>query len=271
MFGMTGVGKSTLRRIILEDEENSTLNEPFASGTKECYTGEMIFEGQPVVVVDTPGLYEDGTNQELVVKEIKRSIELAKPGPHVFLYVEKFDVITRDKLQMLQDFQDMFGKKVMARTVVVFTTYGEVTSERESDVVKERITSLTKKPSQAHFVFNFDDKAQKSQVKELFKKITEMKKKQKNIYTPKMLQEAEKDLKRRQKIKNPRTEEEWFYFYDRCGLYGMIVGGLAGYFICGGELTSSVGAALGAGLGMTLFMGIAYLAVRAKIKIQKCY
>uniref|UniRef100_A0A3Q0R2X5 AIG1-type G domain-containing protein n=1 Tax=Amphilophus citrinellus TaxID=61819 RepID=A0A3Q0R2X5_AMPCI len=262
---MTGVGKSILGGIILEDKEIFTSEDPSEDGTEACFKGSKTINGQLVVVIDTPGLSKQGPNQELVVKEIKRSIKLAEPGPHSFLFVEKFQKITRDKIEALQVFQDTFGKEVMARTVVVFTTDEEV----NKDEVKKRIASLTEQPDQACFAFNIDDMGQqKSRVKELLEKITEMKKKQKSIYTPKMLQEAEKTLKHQQK--KPRTEEQWSFFYDRFGLYGTIVGSVAGYFICGGKLTPSTGAALGAVAGMILFMGIAFLVVLAKIKLQTC-
>ncbi|CAI5676597.1 unnamed protein product [Oreochromis niloticus] len=262
LYGQSGQGKSTLGGIILGNREIFTSNKD----SKKCHTEKKTITGQEVVVVDTPGLFKVGDDREEVVEEIKRSIKHAEPGPHVFLYVERFKEISQEKLDALKVFQDTFGKQAVDYTMVVFTT-------KKKKIMEETLKSLTRLTDQfqqRYFVFNIEDiEQQESQLAELLEKITHVKNCTPHCYTSKMLQEAEEALKIRKKTK-PKPEEEWRSFYDRCGLIGMAVGCAVGYFICGGELTPTTGAGVGAVVGMMLFVGIAFLGVLAKIKIQTC-
>lgn len=222
-----------------------------------------------MVVVDTPGLFKVGDDREEVVEEIKRSIKYAEPGPHVFLYVERFKEISQEKLDALKVFQDTFGKQAMDYTIVVFTT---TMKKIDDTIMKETLKSLTRLTDQfqqGNCVFNIEDiEQQESQLDKLLEMIKKMTgEKCQPFYTSKMLQESEEALKIRKETK-PKPEEEWRSFYDRCGLIGMAVGCAVGYFICGGELTPTTGAGVGAVVGMMLFVGIAFLGVLAKIKIQ---
>ncbi|CAI5676590.1 unnamed protein product [Oreochromis niloticus] len=262
LYGQSGQGKSTLGGIILGNREIFTSNKD----SKKCHTEKKTITGQEVVVVDTPGLFKVGDDREEVVEEIKRSIKHAEPGPHVFLYVERFKEISQEKLDALKVFQDTFGKQAVDYTMVVFTTKKKEIMEK----TLKSLTRLTDQFPQRYFVFNIKDiEQQESQLAELLKKITHVKNCTPHCYTSKMLQEAEEALKIQKKTK-PKPEEEWRSFYDRCGLMGMAVGCAVGYFICGGELTPTTGAGVGAVVGMMLFVGIAFLGVLAKIKIQTC-
>ncbi|XP_039467497.1 GTPase IMAP family member 4-like [Oreochromis aureus] len=259
LYGQSGQGKSTLGGIILGNREIFTSNKD----SKKCHKERKTITGQEVVVVDTPGLFKVGDDREEVVEEIKRSIKHAEPGPHVFLYVERFKEISQEKLDALKVFKDTFGKQAVDYTMVVFTT-------KKKEIMEETLKSLTRLTDQfqqRYFVFNIEDiKQQESQLDELLEIIKKMTEEQcQPLYTSKMLQEAEEALKIQKKTK-PKPEEEWRSFYDRCGLMGMAVGCAVGYFICGGELTPTTGAGVGAVVGMMLFVGIAFLGVLAKIK-----
>uniref|UniRef100_A0AAZ1XT76 AIG1-type G domain-containing protein n=1 Tax=Oreochromis aureus TaxID=47969 RepID=A0AAZ1XT76_OREAU len=265
LYGQSGQGKSTLGGIILGNREIFTSNKD----SKKCHKERKTITGREVVVVDTPGLFKVGDDREEVVEEIKRSIKHAEPGPHVFLYVERFKEISQEKLDALKVFQDTFGKQAMDYTIVVFTT---TMKKIDDTIMKETLKSLTRLTDQfqqGNCVFNIEDiEQQESQLDKLLEMIKKMTgEKRQPFYTSKMLQESEEALKIRKETK-PKPEEEWRSFYDRCGLIGMAVGCAVGYFICGGELTPTTGAGVGAVVGMMLFVGIAFLGVLAKIKIQ---
>ncbi|KAL3986503.1 RIO kinase 3 [Sarotherodon galilaeus] len=264
LYGQSGQGKSTLGGIILGNREIFTSNKD----SKKCHKERNTITGQEVVAVDTPGLFKVDDDREEVVEEIKRSIKHAEPGPHVFLYVERFKEISQEKLDALKVFQDTFGKQAVDYTMVVFTTKKK---KIDDTIMKETLKSLTRVTDQfqqRYCVFNIKEEQQESQLAELLEMIKKMTgEKRQPFYTSKMLQESEEALKIRKKTK-PKPEEEWRSFYDRCGLIGMAVGCAVGYFICGGELTPTTGAGVGAVVGMMLFVGIAFLGVLAKIKIQ---
>ncbi|XP_004556539.3 GTPase IMAP family member 4-like [Maylandia zebra] len=264
LYGQRGQGKSTLGGIILGNREIFTSDKD----SKKCRKERKTITGRDVVVVDTPGLFKVADDGEEVVEEIKRSIKHAEPGPHVFLFVERFKEISQEKLDALKTFQDTFGKQAVDYTIVVFTTKRKEIDAAFMQETLKSLRRLTDQFQQRYFVFNIRDEQQGSQLDELLGIINKMTgEKCQPFYTSKMLQEAEEALKTRKETK-PKPEEEWRSFYDRCGLIGMAVGCAAGYFICGGELTPTTGAGVGAVVGMMLFVGIAFLGVLAKIKLQ---
>ncbi|XP_014263248.2 GTPase IMAP family member 4 [Maylandia zebra] len=227
-------------------------------------------EGQKVAVVDTPGLFKPGKHEDELVNEIKRSIDLASPGPHVFLLVLRFGMITSEELEVLEVFVRTFGRRALAYTTVVFTHRNE-DEDYEANIQEAMIESkdfreLIEQCQWRYFAFNIEDKSP-AQVTELLKKITPMGKDY--FYTPDMLQEAGKPDEQDEK---PKTAERTGRraLLERTGLVGIILGSVGGYLLGGGELTSTSGALLGALGGSVLLMGTTALAMKAKMLTEKC-
>ncbi|KAL3986514.1 KRAB domain-containing zinc finger protein [Sarotherodon galilaeus] len=265
LFGKTWVGKSTLGNIIMGNTKTFTSKDSSKDRTQKSHS---TVEGQKVVVVDTPGLFKPGKHEDELVKEIKRSIDLASPGPHVFLLVLRFGMITSEELEVLEVFERTFGRRALAYTTVVFTHKNE---EYEANIQKVMMQSKNSREfiercQWRYFGFNIQDKSP-AQVTELLKKITPMGKDY--FYTPEMLQEAGKPEEQEEK---PKTEETTGRraLLERTGLVGIILGSVGGYVLGGGELTSTSGALLGALGGSVLSMGTTALAMKAKLLTDKC-
>uniref|UniRef100_A0AAZ1XMW1 AIG1-type G domain-containing protein n=2 Tax=Oreochromis aureus TaxID=47969 RepID=A0AAZ1XMW1_OREAU len=158
LFGKTWVGKSTLGDIIMGNTETFTSKDLSKDRTQKSHS---TVEGQKVVVVDTPGLFKPGKHEDELVKEIKRSIDLASPGPHVFLLVLRFGMITSEELEVLEVFERTFGRRALAYTTVVFTHRNE-DEEYEAHIQEAMIESkdsreLLERCQWRYFAFNIKD------------------------------------------------------------------------------------------------------------------
>lgn len=241
-------------------------------------------EGQDVLVVDTPAVFRAGTKgtfpSEELVAEIRSSVGLAKPGPHVFLLVENLQQSANEKT--LNVFESTFGKHAMAYAMVVFThpIKTEDRAELEKKVKAYNHKSLIEMFHGRHFFFYIatsrEEVPQPKQVAELLKVIRQTG--EEYYYTAEMLTEHEKEeaeKKRNQEqqgnIPTPAGTEDKAAFFEKSGLVGIIVGCGLGYFIGGGELTSTSGALLGAVAGMILSMGISVVAMKVKVLFDSCY
>lgn len=235
----------------------------------KCLKKTKDVAGYKVVVVDTPGLCNFSGDDEKALKEIKRSIKLLDPGPHVFLYVMAREKFTPQYQKTLDKICKTFGEQnTLKYTMVLFTHRdgpGEKTIDefiKESEGLKDLICQCQER---YHVINNNDESPESSQVNELLQKIKVMMEENGgSCYTAKMLQEAEKALKKQHTPK----EEDTAALKDihKAGLAGTAVGCVVGYFVGGGELTSSIGAATGA-----VACGIlAMVAAGLVIKIKKC-
>ncbi|XP_030592197.1 GTPase IMAP family member 4-like [Archocentrus centrarchus] len=266
LFGRTSAGKSTLGDVIMGNTKAFTSKD-----TEKCHVDRRTIEDQSVVVVDTPGVSKIGKSEEELVREIKRSADLVSPGPHVFLLVVRAGIITCDELKVLETFESTFGKRALAYTTVVFTYKNQEVDEAEveSGMKKSKfLRELIERCQWRYFTFNFDDTSP-TQVTELLKKVTQ---RTEYCYSHEMLQEAEKAAKQEQQEGKPKPEETTSRraFLEKSGLVGIIFGSVAGYFLGGGELTSTSTALLGALAGSVLTMGTTALALKAKMLSEKC-
>lgn len=262
LVGITGKGRRSTQRTIMG--EKTADNE--SPAREKCLMKAKDVAGYKVVVVDTPGLCSFSGDDEKVLKEIKRSIKLLDPGPHVFLYVMDVDKFTPQYQETLDKICDTFGKNILKYTMVLFTHRYKLGDKPIDEFIEENTdlkALIWRCKERYHAIDNKDESPE--QVDELLQKIKVMKKKNGgSCYTAKMLQEAENPLKKQQ----TPEEENAAALKDihKAGLAGTAVGCVVGYFVGGGQPTSSIGAAAGA-----LACGIlAMVAAGLVIKIKKC-
>uniref|UniRef100_A0A8C9Z985 AIG1-type G domain-containing protein n=1 Tax=Sander lucioperca TaxID=283035 RepID=A0A8C9Z985_SANLU len=265
LLGKVGDGRSFSGNTILGDE--LFHSKPSLSAvTQKCQKEMKKINNQNVVVVDTPGLLSTDKTEAQIMKKIKKSINLAKPGPHVFLIVLTVeDDYTKKEEDMVKSICATFGKNTMDYTMVLFN-YGEELEVPIEEYIRDQ-KKLNKLIGSCEYGYHVFDK-RPEQVPELLKKINDkVQEAGGRYYTAEMLQEAETALQQVQNAPEGGTQSK-LAAIQTAVLSGMVVGCLFGYLAGEGQITSTIGAALGAVGGGLLCLAVAGIVILAKKKCK---
>ncbi|XP_026095200.1 GTPase IMAP family member 8 isoform X1 [Carassius auratus] len=146
-----------------------------------CEVEHAEVYGRQLTVVDTPGWYCNvhiESTSELDKLEIRRSVCLCPPGPHVILLTIPI-AITYNKIynKVLEEHMELLGKKVWNHTLVLFTRgdwLGDTAIEERIENEGKQLQWLIKKCGNRYHVFNCKQNTDSTQVLELLAKIEEM-------------------------------------------------------------------------------------------------
>ncbi len=117
------------------------------SVTENCQVGYRKFNNRHLVIVDTPGFFDNNDNDERTTCiKIGQSLQTTVPGPHAFLIVLPFTRVTNEVERGWQLITDIFGERALNYCIIVFTGLDNLIEDGETieGFLKKRIPSLAK-------------------------------------------------------------------------------------------------------------------------------
>ncbi|XP_030288878.1 GTPase IMAP family member 8-like isoform X2 [Sparus aurata] len=175
VLGSRGVGKTSVGNTILGIKETEDGRRTAHSVARQGFVGKT-----EVTVVDTPGWWKSFLvydTTEAIIEEVKLSMFLCPPGPHVFLLVIDADgSFNANHLDAVTTHMELLGEEVWRRTIVVFTRgdwLGSNTIEQYIEGEGQAMQSLVEQCGNRYHVIDNKNADDGTQVTELLEKITE--------------------------------------------------------------------------------------------------
>ncbi|XP_026077789.1 GTPase IMAP family member 8-like [Carassius auratus] len=171
LIGRQYSGKTSVINTILESSETE------AEGDDDVKR-EGFIDGRRISLVETPGWWKTFSLNDLSnisKQQLVRRISMISPGPHAVLIVIRADfAFTDTDGRFLEDYVELLGPNVWTYTLVIFTRGDLIKPKHIEQRIQEEgsaLRRLIEKCEHKYHVFNNSNHHDRTQVKELFKKI----------------------------------------------------------------------------------------------------
>ncbi|MED6255258.1 hypothetical protein ATANTOWER_006778 [Ataeniobius toweri] len=144
-----------------------------SSVTQKCKKETVNLDDRAVSVIDTPGMFDTSITEKELKSEIENCFMLSLPGPHIFLLVISLATrFTEEEKNAIKWITENFGEESSKYTIVVFTRGDELKDTIENYLHKSAdLMKLIHDCKAGHVVFENTNKANRTQVNDLFELI----------------------------------------------------------------------------------------------------